>query len=289
MNASVNTREDFLTVPGASLYYRMRGSGPLLLFLPGGAGDADASEGVASCLVDRFTVVTYDRRGLSRSRLDEGATAPSRLRTHSDDAYRLLAALTAEPALVVGHSMGAVIGLDLVARRPERVLVLVAHEPPAPQLLPDAERNSAEQARLEVEEIYRREGAFAAEREVGAMIRADALNREAGVLPPAPTAQTEANLDFFLKYDAPASRRYQLDIEALEAASTVLVFGGGRDSLGVWTRRSAEVLAKHLQAEFQEFPGDHNGYTLHPRAFAGKLREILDDAINKVACEPTCS
>jgi pimeloyl-ACP methyl ester carboxylesterase len=272
----VKAEEGLLTVPGATLYYRVRGSGPLLLLLQGGAGNADASEGVAGLLLDRFTVVTYDRRGLSRSRLDEGAVAPSRLRTHSDDAYRLLAALTTEPAFVVGHSIGAVIGLDLVARRPERVRVLVAHEPPAPQFLPDVERAWAERAQLEVEETYHREGAAAAVKEFGAMVHADARNREPDVTPPVQTPQTVADLDFFLKYDAPAARRHRLDIEALATATTEMVFGGGRDSRGVWTRRSAEELAKCLGAEFLEFPGDHNGFTLRPREFAARLLEILN-------------
>jgi acetyltransferase/esterase len=55
-----------------------------------------------------------------------------------------------------------------------------------------------------------------------------------------------------------------------------MVFGGGRDSRGVWTRRSAEELAKRLGAEFLEFPGDHNGFTLRPREFAARLLEILN-------------
>ena len=268
--------EDVLTVPGASIYYKVRGSGPLLLLLQGGGGDADASEGIVGRLLDRFTVVTYDRRGLSRSLLEEGANAPSSLETHSDDVHRLLAALSTEPALLVGHSIGAVIGLDLVARHPEQVRVLVAHEPPATQLLPEEERTCAERAQEEVEETYHREGVAAAAKEMGAIVRASARNREPDLEMPTPTAQTTANLAFFLTHDEPATRRHRLDIAALAAAPTRIVFVGGRDSRGVWTRRSAEELAKRLGAEFLEFPGDHNGFTFHPRAFAAGLREILD-------------
>ena len=268
--------EDVLTVPGASIYYKVRGSGPLLLLLQGGGGDADASEGIVGRLLDRFTVVTYDRRGLSRSLLEEGANAPSSLETHSDDVHRLLAALSTEPALLVGHSIGAVIGLDLVARHPEQVRVLVAHEPPATQLLPEEERTCAERAQEEVEETYHREGVAAAAKEMGAIVRASARNREPDLEMPTPTAQTTANLAFFLTHDEPATRRHRLDIAALAAAPTRIVFVGGRDSRGVWTRRSAEELAKRLGTEFLEFPGDHNGFTFHPRAFAAGLREILD-------------
>lgn len=268
--------ENVLTVPGARLYYNVRGSGPLLLLLQGGGGDADASEGIAGRLLDRFTVVTYDRRGLSRSRLDDGTEAPSSLETHSDDVHRLLAALSTEPVFLVGHSIGAVIGLDLVARHREQVRVLVAHEPPATQLLPDEERTCAERAQEQVEETYHREGVAAAAKEMGTIVRASARNREPDLKMPAPTAQMAANLAFFLEHDEPATRRHRLDIAALAAASTRIVFIGGRDSRGVWTRRSAEELAKRLGAEFLEFPGDHNGFTFHPRAFAAGLQVILD-------------
>jgi len=93
--------------------------------------------------------VTYDRRGLSRSILDAPAESLT-ISTHSDDAHRLLAELTNQPALVFGSSIGALVGLDLVARHPEQVRVLVAHEPPTWELLPDAERDRAmrSQARL---------------------------------------------------------------------------------------------------------------------------------------------
>ena len=64
------TTVDTLPVPGASLYYKVQGSGPLLLMLQGGDGDAEGSDGVAAHLIDRYTVVSYDRRGLSRSKLD---------------------------------------------------------------------------------------------------------------------------------------------------------------------------------------------------------------------------
>ncbi|MCZ0980458.1 alpha/beta fold hydrolase [Streptomyces diastatochromogenes] len=58
-------------VPGATLRHETRGSGPVLLLIPGGAGDAGLFEGMAGLLADAgHTVVSYDQRGLSRSPLD---------------------------------------------------------------------------------------------------------------------------------------------------------------------------------------------------------------------------
>src|SRR5262249_35545085 len=146
-----------LHVPGATLYYQTQGSGPLLLILQGGDGDADGASALAEQLAAHYTVLTYDRRGLSRSTVDDRAATLS-LATHSDDAHRLLAALAVEPALVFGASIGALIGLDLVSRHPEQVRTLVAHEPPATELLPDADRARARRAQEDVEETFAREG-----------------------------------------------------------------------------------------------------------------------------------
>ncbi len=116
--------------PERACTYKTRGTGPVLLMLQGGAGDADGSDALASHLADRYTVVTYDRRGLFRSPLDDAA-GPSGTETHSDDAHRILAALTREPAFIFGSSLGALVGLDLVSTHPGQVRLLVAHGAPA--------------------------------------------------------------------------------------------------------------------------------------------------------------
>jgi pimeloyl-ACP methyl ester carboxylesterase len=79
---------------------------------------------------------------LSRSTI-EAADENLTLATHSDDAHLLLAGLTNESAFVFGSSISALIGLDLIVRHPRQVRVLVAHEPPAWELLSGSERASA--------------------------------------------------------------------------------------------------------------------------------------------------
>src|SRR5262245_53234179 len=150
-------KDDSLRVDGATLFYRVRGSGPLLLILPGGDGDADTVDALRSELIDHYTVITYDRRGMSRSKIDAPGVSLT-LATHSDDTHRLLAALTNQAIFVFGSSIGALIGLDLVARHPEQVAIFVAHEPPAFELLPDEERNRAMQLQEGAEDAFRREG-----------------------------------------------------------------------------------------------------------------------------------
>jgi pimeloyl-ACP methyl ester carboxylesterase len=111
---------NILAVPGASLHFEVRGAGPVLLLICGGVYDAAGYGPLAERLAGRYTVVTYDRRGNSRSPLDH-PPGPQRIEEHGDDAYRVLGAVgvTAEaPAYVFGNSSGAMIGLELAARHP---------------------------------------------------------------------------------------------------------------------------------------------------------------------------
>lgn len=121
-------KSNVLHVPGADLSYEVRGRGPLLLLIHGGGGSARSFDGIAHRLADQYTVVTYDRRGLSHSTL-ENPEEEQLVEMHSDGAHRLLKALLAddEAASVFGSSGGAVEGLDLVARYPEQVSTLIAH------------------------------------------------------------------------------------------------------------------------------------------------------------------
>jgi hypothetical protein len=72
--------ENTLEVRGAILCYKVRGTGPVLLIIQRGAGDADGSARLADGLVDAYTVVTYDRRGLSRSTLTDESNHPTHAR-----------------------------------------------------------------------------------------------------------------------------------------------------------------------------------------------------------------
>lgn len=154
-------KSDNLIVPGANLYYEARGSGPILLMIHGGNGDANVFYAVVDKLAELFTVVTYDRRGHSRSKIDNPEERYL-VETHSDDAHRLLSKLTTEPAYVFGSSSGAVIGLELILRHPEQVRILIPHEPPLHQLLPEPERDHALRIMKELEDDYLSMGPFQA-------------------------------------------------------------------------------------------------------------------------------
>src|SRR5918911_1990028 len=114
---------------GTALYCETRGSGPAVLFVSGATGDAGHFARVADLLADEFTVVTYDRRGNSRSPRPAGWAATS-TEEHADDAAALLRALDLTPAAVYGNSGGAIIATCLLVRPPQVGRGAILHEPP---------------------------------------------------------------------------------------------------------------------------------------------------------------
>src|SRR2546428_2726141 len=155
---------NMVKVPGAILYYEVRGAGPVLLTIPGGPTDAGMFTSLADQLADRYTVVTYDPRGHSRSVLD-GAPEDVSVELHADDAARLIDAVGGEPAYVLGSSGGGTIGLELITRYADKVRTLVVHEPPVMEMLPDRERWRGIFA--DIHETYRAQGALPAMRKFG--------------------------------------------------------------------------------------------------------------------------
>ncbi|MEW9528365.1 alpha/beta fold hydrolase [Microbispora sp. NPDC049125] len=266
----------FLEVPGAGLYYEVRGSGPVLLMIHGGAGEAGVFASIAPLLASRYQVVTYDRRGSSRSRLD-GPVDEVQVADHADDARRLLDHFGAGLSHVFGSSGGATIALDLAARRPRRLGTVVAHEPPVYDVLPDRARYRA--VAEEVHGTYRRSGADAAmevfmkgvddpDGDAGAP-EADAVEPDRAML-----ERLKADEEFFVAHEVRAFMGYKPDIAALKEGPARIVLGLGRHG-GTTARRMSAVTADLLGAKAVEFPSGHMGYMDHPRAFATKLIQVL--------------
>ena len=120
--------EDFAVVNGTTLYYEKQGSGPAVLFIAGSTGDAGNFTRTATLLAGEFTVVTYDRRGNSRSPRPPGWTTTS-VAEQADDAGGLIQSLGLSPAVVFGASAGGLIALDLMIRHPQLVRAGIVQEP----------------------------------------------------------------------------------------------------------------------------------------------------------------
>ncbi|MFF0751075.1 alpha/beta fold hydrolase [Streptomyces sp. NPDC004267] len=267
-------------VPGATLRYEVRGSGPVLLLIPGGAGDAGLFEGMADLLAAvGHTVVSYDQRGLSRSPLD-GPAGDQRVAEWAADALAVLDdTAPGEEAYVFGSSSGAIVALALLAAHPDRVRRVVAHEPPLVELLADPAPYRSHFA--EVRELHRTQGlgpAMARFAETPDGRKPDG-QRQSGELPAAirPMAsRMAANMPVFLEHVLCPFSSSAPDLDGLRAAAGKLVLGIGRESgaheaLVGPARRIAELTG----AATVEFPGGHVGCVEHPEEFAGQLVDAL--------------
>ena len=279
--ATQTTTTGTLAVPGCTIYYEVRGAGPLLLISQSGEGDANRSTDLVDHLTADYTVLTYDRRGLSRSALTDPAR-PGTVPEHADDVHHLLATLTDEPALMLGCSFGALIGLHLAVRHPGQIRTLIAHEPVAPWLLPPAERAHHERELLDVQRTYRDNGLPATLTEIAQILGINPANQDAepDLTPQPMTPQRIANFDVFIKTDFTAIATDVLNTADITALTDIrIVPGAGRTTpRTVFDYRCAQELAALLGTDITEFPGGHNGNTTHPKAYATQLRRALHEA-----------
>lgn len=89
---------------GFDLYFRDWGSGPTLVFVHGGALNADCWEYQTVPLSEHYRCVAVDTRGCGRS--DEPATGYGYDQL-ADDIADVLAHLDVDDSVLIGHSMGA--------------------------------------------------------------------------------------------------------------------------------------------------------------------------------------
>jgi pimeloyl-ACP methyl ester carboxylesterase len=140
-----------LQVHGVDLAYWQSGGGHPVLLLHETAAAADVWRPLAEGLADDARVIAVDRRGWGRSGAPEPYTQTT-IEEQAEDAAGLLAELGLPRAVVGGAGLGAVVALDLLARRPDLVTAAVLIEPPLLAFLPDAteglssDRKAIEQA-----------------------------------------------------------------------------------------------------------------------------------------------
>ena len=116
-------------VNGVSLYWELTGNaGEPLILVHGSWDDHHGWDRIVPTLGRSFRVLTYDRRGHSRSERRGGQGS-----VHEDvfDLACLIEQLGLGPAHILGNSFGGVIVLRLAALRPDVFRTLLVHEPPA--------------------------------------------------------------------------------------------------------------------------------------------------------------
>lgn len=279
-----------LQVPGATLTYDVRPGGATdkpPLFLIGSPMGAAGFGTLAGHFTDR-TIITYDPRGAERS-VKADPMSPSTPADHADDLHRIIQEIGGGSVDFFASSGGAVNALALVARHPDDVRILVAHEPPLASVLPDSE--NAKAAVRAIQKSYQTRGWGAG------MAHFMAVTSHRGPFPddfasrPAPDPATVGmptdddgnRTDVMLGQNIIGTTHYEPDFDALLAASTRIVIAAGAESGDEMAHRGAEAVAQRLGTEPVIFPSHHGGFlggeygwAGEPDAFAAKLREVLE-------------
>ena len=266
----VTERED-----GTVLYCRRQGRGPGLLLIHGVACDSDYFEDTAGFLAGKYTVITYDRRGYSRSRVGEfsektGKSTLFSLRTQAEDAAAVIRAAGQRSVFAVGCSAGGAAAAELAALHPELVNGLFLHE---------SFFRGVSAVKDEMESLY---GKLRAAREENRVIRAmrafidsmggadsrgksKSLERQARDL---------ENLNLFIHYEMESF--FRSDLTLIKKLSMPVWIGVGECSREGLFHRAAREAAEKTGIPLIYVPGYHNLPADLPLEFAVAVSGVFD-------------
>lgn len=262
-------------VNGTTLYFEVRGQGPPFLMIPGTPGYSGHYVPVAELLADEFTVVTYDRRGNSRS------PRPQRWRSTSeqeqaDDAAALLETLGLAPAAAFGLSSGGAFLADLMVRRPELLTGAIFHEP-AGAMTSDPDAVGA-LIGASFDAGMARGGRPAA---LESFLRLMCGEEVIDGMGPVELERYLANADLFFDVES-AMAMSPPTPEALQQVRLPCVVTAGADNRPLdaplhFCYEGSQWLADSLGVPVVEVPGGHVPQASHSEAFAAALRAVLRD------------
>jgi pimeloyl-ACP methyl ester carboxylesterase len=267
--------EDVAVVNGAKLYYEKQGTGTAVLLIAGSTGDAGNFTRAADLLADEFTVVTYDRRGNSRSPRPSGWTTTS-VAEQADDAAGLIHSLGLSPAVVFGASAGGLIALDLMIRHPQLVRQGIVQEPSIFSVLPDPMVALAPRRAL-IEEALRTKGARAAIESLMRYLNDDAVF---AAIPSEILERMLGNADTILTIEGPGFAGWQPKPKDLANLTVPMTLMFANETLPVY-KEVTQWLATQLNAELVTVPGRHGFYFYRPQDLADALRRIVKTSIRE--------
>ena len=251
------------------LYWEAKGSGPAVLLVPGTPGDGGQMAALAGELAADHLVITYDRRGTSRSGAPEGWTRTT-VAEQADDAATVLSRVGVPSALVFGTSNGAMVALELALRHPARVSGAVVHEIPLLSVVEDPAPVASAIGAL-VGEAMQRGGPEAA---LDAFLRFAFGDSTVDAWRPELRERMLANGEMVFSVEMPAFQFYRPDEGQLAQCRVPVTVLVGEDEQLPFFHEAARWLAQRLGTTVRPAPGAHGPYFTAPARLAAALREI---------------
>lgn len=270
-----------LRVNDVELFYERAGQGDLVVLTHGAWTDGRTWQAVTDRLGDRFEVVSWDRRGHSRSQDGYG---PGSVKEDAADLAALIEALTTDPVHVVGNSVGGNVVLNLTTMRPDLVKTAAVHEPGPFGLLEESGDphlvEVMEQDRMLTEEVERLITSDEPRRAIQFFVDQIALGPGAWEqLPEELKTVMEANASTVADDLRDGWNARSVDVDALAKSPVPLLISTGSESPEL-EREAAHELARRLPgARLTVLPGaGHIPHRTHTDSYVTMLTNLFEGA-----------
>ena len=250
---------------GANIHFWYQGKGPLLILIPGGGGHGRQYNNILPFLDKHFTVVAYDRRQMSASKVAE--PKPLNPAQSARDVIAIARHLGQEKTSIFANSGGGVIALQFAVSYPEALEHVICHETPTTILLPDATYylNWC----FELLEVYRTHGRKAATMEFTTALKGYADGEALNVTEP-------QNAELFWKFEFMQFTIYCPDLRKIVENKVSIAVAAGRTSEDAFYARTTFPQSEILGCPRIMMPGHHSGFDAQPEEFATSLIDTLD-------------
>lgn len=262
--------DQLIHVNGADLYCHVSGAGRPLFLIPPAGGDGNLFAALISELSAEYMLITYDRRGNSRSPKPGGWTTTS-VSEQAEDGAALLRALNLRQVAAFGSSGGGPIVLELALRHPELVGGLFIHEPAFVELMDRAARRALPHSAPIAEAMSLLGPTAAMESRLKAVVGADVWNQ----LDIALRGRLVGNADTLFNIELPAFATYRINEAALgrmQMPVCILLSPTGPE---VFAHICRWLVDRVPAAEVEHLPGGHVPYLELPGETAQVMRRLL--------------
>lgn len=225
----------------------------------------------APCLIDHHAVISYDRRGYGRS---PRPVEPLSIGSQAMDALGVVEAAGSGPVVVIGHSYGATIALELARMAPHAIRALVLVEP---AVLDVPSAGAAAAALGQAGERFH-DGAF--DESLSGFLEtfhgAGCGERLAAALSPSWREQALADYGTYWNHELPAFMDWRLDRCAAKDVRHPVLLVGGELSHPAFHETRARLQAWLPGATSLVLAGaNHDLPASHPRQLAGAICGLL--------------
>lgn len=245
---------------GCTIHFWSLGTGPLLVLVPGAAGHGRQYNHILPHLAPSFTVVAYDRRQMSLSKVAE--PKPLNPAQQARDIIAIARALGREKTSVFANSGGAIITFQFAVSYPEHLERVICHEGPTTALLDDSTYHLDRCFYLL--EIYRTQGRVAAATE----FKTHMVGYEDDEVL---TLAEPENGDNFWTNEFLQFTIYMPDLRKIVDNGVNIAVAAGAKSADAFHARTTIKQAEILGCERFLLPGHHSAFDREPELFAEKL------------------